>query len=98
MEFIEKKRSNEAQKVIAATQRIGGVFADAIQFIENEQLLDRTLWKKFVAQFREQPDAPTNSILSLHFQDESGERFRLTDYASVGKDWKSMIAAWLPTK
>ncbi len=32
------------------------------------------------------------------FKDMNGEDIRLVDYASAGKDWKSPIAAWLPTK
>ena len=43
-------------------------------------------------------EAPSNSIVSLRFQGANSESFRLIDYASAGKDWKSMIAAWLPTK
>jgi hypothetical protein len=37
-------------------------------------------------------------ILKMKFSGEDGEEFELTDYASAGKDWSSLIAAWLPTK
>jgi hypothetical protein len=37
-------------------------------------------------------------MISLDFEGENGEKFTLTDYASVGKDWESLIAAWLPYK
>ena len=37
-------------------------------------------------------------LLKLEFKDEEGKPFCLVDYASAGKDWKSDIAAWLPTK
>ena len=36
------------------------------------------------------------AMISLDFEGENGEKFTLTDYASVGKDWESLIAAWLP--
>ena len=37
-------------------------------------------------------------LLKLKFHTEDGEAYDLADYASVGKDWSSAIAAWLPTK
>ena len=37
-------------------QNYFGPAAEAAQFFEREQLTDRTLWKSFVDQFREQPD------------------------------------------
>lgn len=39
-----------------------------------------------------------NSIISLEFTGADGEKFTLIDYSSAGKDWESLIAAWLPTK
>ena len=38
------------------------------------------------------------AIISLDFEGEDKEKFTLTDYASAGKDWESLIAAWLPCK
>ena len=38
------------------------------------------------------------SILKLRFVSEDKSEFDLIDYASAGKDWKTLIAAWLPTK
>ena len=32
----------------------------------------------------------------LVFTDADGREFSLIDYASAGKDWKTLIAAWLP--
>lgn len=37
-------------------------------------------------------------IVRLSFTQKNGERFSLVDYASAGRDWKSGIAAWLPTE
>lgn len=34
--------------------------------------------------------------LRLVFTDADGREFSLIDYASAGKDWKTVIAAWLP--
>ncbi len=39
-----------------------------------------------------------NATLKCEFTAENGEKFFLIDYASAGKDWKTDIAAWLPTK
>jgi len=36
--------------------------------------------------------------LKMTFAPENGESYSLVDYASAGKDWKTAIAAWLPTK
>jgi DUF1680 family protein len=36
--------------------------------------------------------------LKIKFTDRSGEDFYLVDYASAGRDWETMIAAWLRTK
>ncbi len=38
------------------------------------------------------------SLLKLEFTDVKGEKFYLVDYASAGRDWDTVIAAWLPTK
>ena len=59
MEFIEKPYSTEVLKVSKIKQNINGIFDGYVKFIEKEQLLDEDLWKKFVGQFNEQPDAPT---------------------------------------
>lgn len=37
-------------------------------------------------------------LIKLEFKDRSGEKFYLVDYMSAGKDWDTLIAAWLPTK
>ena len=39
----------------------------------------------------------TPCLLNCAFLSEQGEEFHLVDYASAGRDWKTMIAAWLPT-
>jgi len=36
--------------------------------------------------------------LKLKYITENGEEIYLVDYASAGKDWKTVIAAWLPTE
>ena len=36
--------------------------------------------------------------LKIKFTDRSGEDFYLVDYASAGRDWETVIAAWLRTK
>jgi len=37
-------------------------------------------------------------VVKLEFAAEDGEKFYLVDYASSGRDWETVIAAWLPTK
>ena len=37
-------------------------------------------------------------LVKMKFRDRSGEIFYLVDYGSAGLDWKTEIAAWLPTK
>ena len=37
-------------------------------------------------------------FLKMRFEGEEGEEFFLVDYAHAGRDWKTEIAAWLPTK
>ena len=48
------------------------------------------------------PDPITNTKgwkLHKNFKSEyDGEKITLVDYASAGKAWKSVVAAWLPTK
>ena len=39
-----------------------------------------------------------DSMVSLTFVDSDGNKFTLKDYASVGKDWETLITAWMPTK
>ncbi len=36
-------------------------------------------------------------LLKLSVTPEEGEPYCLVDYASAGRDWKALIAAWLPT-
>ncbi len=38
----------------------------------------------------------TQCITKLKFTDKNGKCFYLVDYSSAGRDWESMIAAWLP--
>ena len=40
----------------------------------------------------------TVPILCLSLKETTGERLFLVDYASAGRDWESMITAWLPTE
>ena len=42
--------------------------------------------------------ADENCIVKMEFTDKKGEKFHLIDYASAGKDWDTVIAAWLKTK
>ena len=58
MEFVDNNDFENKLGFIDVKQNIGGVFKSAVDFIETEQLLDSSLWAKFVMQFREQPDAP----------------------------------------
>ena len=37
-------------------------------------------------------------LMKYEFTDKNGEKFYLVDYMSAGKDWDTLIAAWLPTK
>ena len=37
-------------------------------------------------------------LLKMKFTDRNGEDFYLVDYASAGRDWQTVIAAWLRTK
>lgn len=37
-------------------------------------------------------------LIKLEFTDESGESYCLVDYAHAGRDWETVIAAWLPRK
>jgi len=37
-------------------------------------------------------------LLKLKFSPENGEPYYLVDYASAGRDWDTLIAAWLPTE
>ncbi len=37
-------------------------------------------------------------VLKMSFTDKNGEEFYLVDYASAGRDWKTLISAWLPTE
>ena len=36
-------------------------------------------------------------LLKMRFKGEDGVPYFLVDYAHAGRDWKSTIAAWLPT-
>ena len=35
-------------------------------------------------------------LLKMEFSSDSGEKFFLVDYAHAGRDWDTLIAAWLP--
>lgn len=37
-------------------------------------------------------------LVKCELEGADGEKIILVDYASAGKDWKSVVAAWLPTK
>ena len=37
-------------------------------------------------------------LKKIKFTPQNGDEYYLADYSSIGKDWKSVIAAWLPTK
>ncbi len=37
-------------------------------------------------------------LIKMRFYGEDGVPFYLVDYAHAGRDWQSLIAAWLPTK
>ena len=39
----------------------------------------------------------TPCLLRLQITPEKGEPYSLVDYASAGRDWQTLIAAWLPT-
>ena len=53
MEFVENKGALAPLRVLDTEQKINGVFRSAVEFIEKEQLLDSSLWIKFVEQYRE---------------------------------------------
>ncbi len=37
-------------------------------------------------------------LVKMRFTDENGEPFYLVDYAHAGRDWDTLITAWLPTR
>ena len=37
-------------------------------------------------------------LLKMEIEPTSGEPYTLVDYASAGRDWETLIAAWLPTE
>lgn len=37
-------------------------------------------------------------MLRCELAGENGEKITLVDYASAGRDWETVIAAWMPTK
>ena len=37
-------------------------------------------------------------LLKMEIEPMNGEPYTLVDYASAGRDWKTLIAAWLPTE
>jgi len=37
-------------------------------------------------------------LVKMRFEGENGEEYYLVDYAHAGRDWETVIAAWLPTK
>lgn len=38
----------------------------------------------------------STALIRCEFKDENGAPFSLVDYGSAGRDWKTVIAAWLP--
>ena len=42
------------------------------------------------------PNVPC--LLKMKFTDKEGKDFYLVDYSSAGRDWETLIAAWLPVK
>ncbi|MBR2019252.1 MAG: glycoside hydrolase family 127 protein [Clostridia bacterium] len=76
--------------VLAADARTGKDAASAHAFDEaNGEIEYRVCEKQEIT-----PGVPC--ILSCAFVSPDGEAFRLVDYASAGRDWESVIAAWLP--
>ncbi|MBR6808336.1 MAG: glycoside hydrolase family 127 protein [Clostridia bacterium] len=37
-------------------------------------------------------------LVKMRFTDDAGDEFYLVDYAHAGRDWETVIAAWLPVK
>ena len=78
--------------VLGADSRTGKSAASAFSFKTVAGEIDyRVTDDKEIA-----PGSPC--LVNLEFESESGETFRLVDYASAGRDWETVIAAWLPTK
>ena len=77
--------------VLAADSRLGKAADSAFAFADNGGEIS----------YKECSDlsvGETTAMMKLEFTSPEGEKFYLADYASVGKDWKSLMAAWLPTK
>jgi len=72
--------------VLAADSRTGKAADSAFEPTRNAELTDAEI-------------VPGEScVVKMAFTPESGESYQLVDYASAGKDWQTLIAAWLPTK
>jgi hypothetical protein len=66
-----------------------GKSADAVfSFDVNDGVVDATLV--------EAVDFPCIEMLEI--VEANGEKTRLVDYASAGRDWETLIAAWMKTK
>jgi len=72
--------------VLAADSRTGKAADSAFVPTRNAELAENEIV----------PGVPCT--LKMTFAPENGESYSLVDYASAGKDWKTAIAAWLPTK
>ena len=70
MEFVENNISMTALRFIDTKQNINGVFPNAVDFIEPEQLLDSSLWAKFVEQFRERTVRRCTDRLALSLSEQ----------------------------
>ncbi|MBQ2734840.1 MAG: glycoside hydrolase family 127 protein [Clostridia bacterium] len=78
--------------VLAADARTGKDVKSAFAFVvENGEIFGRVCDEQEIV-------AGVPCMLNCAFTAPNGERFRLVDYASAGKDWETTIAAWLPTE
>ena len=71
--------------VLAADSSLGKL-ADSAFNIDESKLIDAKIY------------SDNQHIINCNFEDANGEKITLVDYGSAGRDWKTMIAAWLPTK
>ena len=92
---MEKMQKYETLFVVDVTLGEDAVKALVEKYInritENGEIIYRLTPEKEIV-----PGSPC--LVNCEFESESGETFRLVDYASAGRDWESTIAAWLPTK
>ena len=78
--------------VLGADSRTGKAASSAFSFKTTDGEIDY----RITGETEIVPGSPCR--LKLEFEGEDGERFRLVDYASAGRDWDTEIAAWLPTE